>query len=710
MGKRKNTIEHKVFLLALRITLISVFAVAAITVAGLLLLRYATSTISIHLGTEAAHETEAMLEDRAIQELRMAAKGKASLSDEQLNLIEYFTILLAQEAERIQANPELYEKQTINPPSLEQGGEYSVQLLHAKDSDPAAVAEDAELMGNLRPLMLTIPDNNSDVMAVYVGFDDGYALMADEIADRKTNNLYEPRTRPWYTEAEDEGTLVWTDIYQDNYGRGLSITCAAPFYGMDGELDGVAGIDVSLTNLSDISNISRLGDSAQVYLMNDDGLLITEDESTGAARVWINLLDSLNPELLGLAQKMNSGWEGVERLELDGEDVFVAYAPLETLGWSLAVVMPAEDVMAPIQMSEQRIEDMQDVAVRSIDSTIGAVVLFFIIASALIFLVVSIASRRFAHTLTTPITELESGVQSIASGNLDYRIELKTGDEIEDLGRSVNKMSSDLKEYVDNLQKVTADRERIGAELSIATKIQASMLPCIFPPFPEHPEFELYATMEPAKEVGGDFYDFFLIDSDTLGLVIADASGKGVPAALFMVITKTLIKNNAQNGMSPAGVFEAVNNILCENNRTSMFVTAFMGYLTISTGQFAYVNAGHTPPLLKRNGGKFEVLHVKPGLVLAGIDHIPYAQHEITLDPGDELYLYTDGVTEMMNTQSGLFGEKRLLLAANSYEGADLERFLAYIKECVDEFAGGEEQADDITMIALKICGTGEKI
>jgi len=706
MGKRKNTIEHKVFLLALRITLISVLAIAAITIVGLLMLRSATSTISIRLGTQAAEKSEAMLEDQAVQELGIAAKGKASLSDQQLNLIEYFTQLLAEDAELIMQTPELYAEVPINPPSAEDGGAYSVQLLYGKDVDNSSIADEAAVQGNLAPLMLAIPENSADVMAVYIGFETGYALMADEVADRKSG-YYDPRTRPWYTAAVEEGELVWTDVYQDNYGRGLSITCAVPFYGQDGALHGVAGIDVRLSNLSDISSISRLGDSAQVYLMNHDGLLIAEDKSIagdGAARVWVNLLDSLNEEQQALAQKMNAGEEGVERVRLEDKEVFFAFAPMETLGWSLAIVMPVDDVMEPIRLNQQSIEEMQAGAVRSIDRTMGTVVLFFIIAAALIFAAISIASRRFAHTLTTPITQLQSSVQAIASGNLDHRIEMHTGDEIENLGSSVNKMSADLKDYIDNLQKVTADRERIGAELSIATEIQASMLPCIFPPFPERSEFELYASMQPAKEVGGDFYDFFLIDDDTLAVVIADASGKGVPAALFMVITKTLIKNNAQNGMSPARVFEFVNNLLCENNSTGMFVTAFMGYLEISTGRFTYVNAGHTPPLLRRDGGAFEVLRVKPGMVLAGIENIPYKQSELMLQPGDELFLYTDGITEMMNPQNELFGEARLLEAANKNADDKFANFLVCVRNEVFQFADSAEQADDITMMALRLC------
>ena len=241
------------------------------------------------------------------------------------------------------------------------------------------------------------------------------------------------------------------------------------------------------------------------------------------------------------------------------------------------------------------------------------------------------------------------------------------------------------------------------AELNVASHIQKNMLPCIFPPYPEREEFDIYATMMPAKEVGGDFYDFFLIDPDHLAIVIADVSGKGVPAALFMVIAKTLIKNNTAGMTEPKGIFEKTNDQLCENNEEGMFVTAFMGILEISTGVFSFVNAGHNPPLLKRKGQQFDWLSVKPGFILAGMEGMKYQQESITLSEGDELYLYTDGVTEAMNLEEELFTDQRLKEALNRHRKLDLKDLLASMKQEIDQFANGAKQADDITMLALRI-------
>jgi len=252
------------------------------------------------------------------------------------------------------------------------------------------------------------------------------------------------------------------------------------------------------------------------------------------------------------------------------------------------------------------------------------------------------------------------------------------------------------------LDPVLAERERIATELNVATEIQESMLPNIFPAFPERNEFDIYAVMHPAKEVGGDFYDFFLINKDTLAVVIADVSDKGIPAALFMVISKTLIKNGAMAGKSPKDVFESVNVQLCENNDADMFVTAFMGYIDIPTGCLTYVNAGHNPPLIRR-GGDYGFLKVNPGLMLAVMDDMEYTQEEIQLSKGDMLFLYTDGVTEAKNKENKLFTDKRMLEKVNSYKNSKAKELLFSIKEEIDIFAEKTEQADDITMLALEI-------
>ena len=312
------------------------------------------------------------------------------------------------------------------------------------------------------------------------------------------------------------------------------------------------------------------------------------------------------------------------------------------------------------------------------------------------------------RSLIRPVEKITSEAKRFADTNVkstDALAEIHQRDEIGILASSITKMEEDVENYIQNLTAVTAEKERISTELSVATQIQADMLPSIFPPFPNRTEFEIYASMRPAKEVGGDFYDFFLTDEDHLGIVIADVSGKGVPAALFMVIAKTLIKNHAQNGETPAEIFTSVNDQLCENNKEGMFVTAWMGILELSSGKLTYVNAGHNPPLRKTEDGRFEYFKSPAGFVLAGLEGIPYKQHEEHLNQGDMLYLYTDGVTEAADVSERLYGEDRLQNTLNANVGLAPEELILEVQKDISVFVGEADQSDDITMLCLEFHG-----
>lgn len=298
----------------------------------------------------------------------------------------------------------------------------------------------------------------------------------------------------------------------------------------------------------------------------------------------------------------------------------------------------------------------------------------------------------------------------IKSGNFEKKkIELKTRDEIEDLGQSFNFMIEQLEDYIENLTNVTAEKERIGAELNVATHIQSSMLPCIFPAFPDRDELDIYATMTPAKEVGGDFYDFFMVDERHIAIVMADVSGKGVPAALFMVIGKTLIKDHTQPGRDLGEVFTEVNNILCESNDNGMFITAFEGVLDLVTGEFRYVNAGHEKPFIYRKNGEYEAYETNAGFVLAGLEDIEYQEQTVNLSIGDKIFQYTDGVTEAVNKDKKLYGMDRLQHALNEKcLECSPEETLRLVKEDIDAFVGDNDQFDDITMLCLEYTGKME--
>ncbi len=304
-----------------------------------------------------------------------------------------------------------------------------------------------------------------------------------------------------------------------------------------------------------------------------------------------------------------------------------------------------------------------------------------------------------------PINQIAQGTGAFVENNnhmSELLSQIKTNDEIQYLAESFMKMETDIERYINNLTKVTAEKERIGVELDVATNIQKSMLPSIFPAFPERKEIDIYATMNPAKEVGGDFYDFFMVDERHLAIVMADVSGKGVPAALFMVIGKTLIKDHTQTGKDLGEVFSEVNDLLCESNSEGLFITAFEGVLDLVTGEFRYVNAGHEIPFICKKGGVFEPYKIKAAFVLAGMEGMRYKCGSMELEPGDKVFQYTDGVTEATSSAQELYGMERLgrVLADNaSLSPTDL---LPKVKEDIDAFVGEAPQFDDITMLCLE--------
>ncbi|MCR5089880.1 MAG: PP2C family protein-serine/threonine phosphatase [Oscillospiraceae bacterium] len=332
--------------------------------------------------------------------------------------------------------------------------------------------------------------------------------------------------------------------------------------------------------------------------------------------------------------------------------------------------------------------------------------LVLIVASGMT-LAFSIASQ-----ITDPLNTITRRVASMGVRNRRFMMEdvYRTGDEIEVLAESFAKQSVRAELYIDQIKRVTAEKERIGAELDMACKIQSSQLPSLFPPFPERKEFSLYASMTPAKEVGGDFYDFFMIDDDHIGLVMADVSGKGVPAALLMMVSRVLIKSGLQNGKSPGETLESVNNQLCEGNDADFFVTVWAAVLEISTGKGIAVNAGHEHPTLRRADGGYELMVYRHSLAVGVMENIPFRQHEFQMNPGDSLFVYTDGIAEATNEKQELYGTDRMLEALNRDPDAQPEQVLGNVAHDISRFVAGADQFDDMTMLCFRYQGPSGRL
>ena len=327
-----------------------------------------------------------------------------------------------------------------------------------------------------------------------------------------------------------------------------------------------------------------------------------------------------------------------------------------------------------------------------------------------------IITRLMERTTVRPINAIAKAAQSYVedrrSGNTRMEhfssLPIRTGDEVEHLNRVMAQMEKDLSVYMEDLTRVTKKEERVRTELDMASKIQKGALPDIFPAFPDRQEFDLYASMEPAKEIGGDFYDFFLIDDDHLCLVIADVSGKGVPAALFMMASKIILADNAIMGKSPSEILYDANNAICKNNKLEMFVTVWVGILEISTGKLTAANAGHEYPALKKGDGGFAVFKDRHGFVLGGMEGMKFKEYEILLSPGDKLFVYTDGVPEANDPDGNMFEVERMIDALNEDPDASPAQILGAVRGEISIFVREAEQFDDLTMLCLEYKGANK--
>lgn len=706
------TIKKKVIRVVLCVSLTSLILMSAVSFFGMDAVKKEAFETSVRLGDLAAHNSREALISQQRDELLSIARDSALLVDEKLDNIRRQVRAAGALLTELYADPAGAPRREVSPPDPSQAGKIISQVLYAEGADPAELADEVGLIGSISGTLEQMTAMGRGITTMQIGTESGFIVQADDTPQVKPDYL-DPRTRGWYTLAKGRGEPVWTDVMDDAYGRGLGIVCAMPVYDGEHRFRAVAAAGALLDDINRNIMETKIGESGYVFVLNESGQvilspMIRKDENGGVIRE--DFLESENPQLRAAARLMMEGGSGVTDLKLPdgaGREVYMAYTPLNTLPWFIGAVIDVEEVVAPAAESERVIAASAQAAAATVNRYIGMIFLLFAIVLSISVALTFIFGNVFTERLVRPLDQLTAGVREISAGNLAAQITIDTGDEIQVLAGAFNAMTTELAEYMANLTRVTADKERIATELSVATQIQTSMLPCIFPAFPERSEFDIFASMHAAKEVGGDFYDFFLIDHARLAVVMADVSGKGVPAALFMVIAKTLIKNHAQIGLAPARVFETVNDQLCESNDAGMFVTAFMGILEIETGKFTYANAGHNPPLLSREGRPFEWLETAPGFVLAGMEGISFTEREIMLHEGDRLFLYTDGVTEALNQEQDLYTERRLLQFFNSgvMDQKSVEEILEAESGDIRRFASGAAQADDITMLVLKING-----
>ena len=674
MEKKRKPIRQRVQLMVLLISVAALIVTSVVGVVSMLRIK---------------NDSELALIGQMEQNLKNIVISKASQAESELGKYAAYVSDFASYIQSLYENPQAYVPAEVLPPDAANANVYTMQrYLVSEDMAYEDVRVEVELLGNLKHIWEPVVEDNSDIIStIYVGTESGFHISYDPRSDLGViegsyESYYDYFDSSWYSSAKKAKGVFFTDVYQDAYGRGLTISCAAPFFKGE-EFMGVVCMDILVTDLHrEIINL-ELGEGAYAFLVDRQGNVIASPDMQPDQTEFENICTPGHPASKAFVFIM-SGSSGVT---LTDGGIYYAYTPISSTSWKLCVHIPESVILAPVDMMNQNIL---------------FAILIFIAAFALIIVVVVLIVRRFSRQLTDPLISLGKDVELISGGNLDYRANVVNNDEIGDLAVGFNNMAENLKHYIADLTSVTAEKERIGAELDVATHIQSSMLPCIFPAFPYRPEIDIYATMTPAKEVGGDFYDFFMVDERHLAIVMADVSGKGVPAALFMVIGKTLIKDHTQPGRDLGEVFTEVNNLLCESNSEGLFITAFEGVLDLVTGEFRFVNAGHEMPFISRAGGAFEPYKIRAGFVLAGMEGMRYKAGVMELNPGDKIFQYTDGVTEATSASNELYGMERLEAILATVADKKPEEILPAVKADIDAFVDIAPQFDDITMLCLE--------
>ncbi len=708
-GLQKRTTFLVLLMLALTVAVLS--AVSAYQNRMLIKIVGETRTEQQRAISETAQASVShILEDTLVN----ATSLQARIADKDFSMVVSDINMLQTMAKMLFENDDTMPPARVSPPDPAKDGTASAMVLCEEGVDYTQ----SELLGTAAHLsdpMIAMFRNSDKIDGCYIGLVDGTFLCVDDKAaskyDADGNLLCFPvRERPWYRGAIESGGLYFTGIMRDAFSGRLLVTCSAPVEA-EGEIVGVVGVDIVLKSMNDFIT-STAGSGSTAYIVNDKGqvLLASDRDAIFKTETFDRAQDLRDSDNAALAQFIKGALS--EKTELTAITLgdrlyYMAGAPMPTVGWAVISAVDKELTERPEHRMMEQYEEINANASAQFRAGTARTQRTSVIMLSVVCLIGVIAALFATHVMVGPIEEMtRSIVRSSRTGELfEMKDVYRTNDEIEVLAESFADLSKKTKLYIEEITEITKEKERIITELALGKRLQESMLPHEFPPFPDRKEFDLYAVMDPAREVGGDFYDFFLIDEDHLGLIIADVSGKGIPAALFMMICKTILQSCAMLGKSAAETLTKTNEAICSNNQVEMFVTVWFGILEISTGKLTASNAGHEYPALKRPDGSFELLKDKHGLVIGAMEDIRYKEYELQLEPGSKLFVYTDGVPEATDADNNMFGTQRMLDALNEQPDASPEQLLANVKNAVDGFVQDAEQFDDLTMLCIDFRG-----
>lgn len=663
------------------------------------------------LGKSAVNDSKNALMDQSRDELQSLVLSQAQLIDIQLKRVAGEMNLVANLCSRYLESPQ--EKQDdlslyFSTAKPENSNDYASYYLSG-GVNTESVMDELKCLGRLQPILKFVNSNNPGSHIIYMGTQSGIFISSPWTLQPAG---YDPRLRIWYQSAEKSHDAVWVGPYISSTENKLVLTCAKAARNKDGKVIAVCGIDIEVQSVLKNLITTQLEPQGKVFILDREGNVLVRRELSETGYSWENeykkenLLKSPDPGISGVARKMTAGKRGCDDLSIPGEPVhFVAYYPITTAGWSIGIAIPKKMIIAAALSTEQIIH--QDTLKQSafINTYIENSRIIYIFMCFLVLLLILGAGIYLSARITAPVLALKKQAEEIGRGNLDLKIELKTGDELEHLADTFNLMTDDLKKYIASLKDTIHSREKIERELAVSREIQASLLP---EKFSASTVIDVQAMMEPAKEIGGDFYDYFMVNETVLFFCIGDVSSKGIPAALFMAMTKTLLAHEAECSLSPIKVLFNVNNVLEKDNDASMFATVFCGFIDTVTGVVTFSNGGHNHPLFCRRDGSFEFIHTVNGIAIgpSPMKENVWQTETLQMAPGDRLFLYSDGVSEALNESREAFGKGKLLEALNFHKDDPDSKFISGIREEISRYTGQEAQSDDIAMLYLSYYGT----
>ena len=702
------SVREKILIIFLSLSLLSLIItglVAFVTISHLG--DYSKQSLS-ELGNDAVNDSTVALIQEAEINLMRTATDQAQITQLSFDDTAAEIDILAAQAVTLQNNPPLIplipsftRNATINDPLS------GTVILLAPGSTATTQSEEYITLAGMDDLLTAMKVADTDLKATYIATDSGILRMYPWTGEHEA--IYDPRIRVWFINAKKSSGHVWSGPYVGATDSSTMVTCSRAIPTKYGTW--VVASDVTTDTINKNIGSLMLDSSGYAVLVDSEGNVISSPNLSAGKTKWNeafptkNVFNNSNPEMVKIGRKMVAGESGINHFWADNGvyegDIYIAYAPVKSLNWSFAISVPASHIIEPAINTRDKIENKTQDNSENINAQTTRMLQILVGLFFILLIVVILLSVKIAKIITRPVELLRQGTVALGKGDLDYYLTIETGDEFEELAHSFNEMARDLKTNIENLRLTTAEKERYAKEMEIAKEIQDNFLPEFTPTIPG---IELAATTLPAMEIGGDLYDFIPVQKELWGLAIADVSGKGVSAALFMALCSTVIRVSGSAEADPSVVMARANQLIYADGRSSMFITIFYGVLDPANRKFTYVNAGHNPPMLVRGDPPgVRILEDGRCIALGVVPEVTITCVELMLEPEDLIVMYTDGVTEAFNPQDEEFGEERLMDYLQKHRNDPVQEIIDGLVEEVRSFCGSRAQSDDITLVIIRV-------